>query len=265
MKSDFSHFLHHTLSYSGLTRISRSNKVANFFHLDTPVKPECDTMRTDASTGRSMVEMLGVLAIIGVLSVGAIAGYSKAMFKYKLNKQAESFNMLLNTAIQLQPDFDRTVKAGGYFRADFFHKANLIPDGMTYKNNHIYDVFMGSYEIMYYSSKLSDGHPYTEYLIQYDVARSGNSATSRSIEICRNMLTVAKENAGDLPFIQMRSGKDNTSGDFDESRIYGDKECPKNRTCLRNMGVKDMDDFCSSCNSENWCAIMFYIYHKYNS
>ena len=36
--------------------------------------------------GRSMVEMLGVLAIIGVLSVGAIAGYSKAMNKYKLNK-----------------------------------------------------------------------------------------------------------------------------------------------------------------------------------
>ena len=44
-----------------------------------------------SENGRSMVEMLGVLAIIGVLSVGAIAGYSKAMFKYKLNKQAESF------------------------------------------------------------------------------------------------------------------------------------------------------------------------------
>ena len=37
-------------------------------------------------TGRSMVEMLGVLAIIGVLSVGGIAGYSKAMFKYKISK-----------------------------------------------------------------------------------------------------------------------------------------------------------------------------------
>ena len=37
-------------------------------------------------SGRSMVEMLGVLAIIGVLSVGAISGYSKAMMKYKLNK-----------------------------------------------------------------------------------------------------------------------------------------------------------------------------------
>ena len=45
-------------------------------------------------SGRSMVEMLGVLAIIGVLSVGAIAGYSKAMMKYKLNKQAEQLNQL---------------------------------------------------------------------------------------------------------------------------------------------------------------------------
>ena len=36
--------------------------------------------------GRSMIEMLGVLAIIGVLSVGGIAGYSKAMEKYKINK-----------------------------------------------------------------------------------------------------------------------------------------------------------------------------------
>ena len=36
--------------------------------------------------GRSMIEMLGVLAIIGVLSVGGIAGYSKAMTKYRINK-----------------------------------------------------------------------------------------------------------------------------------------------------------------------------------
>lgn len=46
-------------------------------------------------SGRSMVEMLGVLAIIGVLSVGAIAGYSKAMTKYKLNKQSEQLTQLV--------------------------------------------------------------------------------------------------------------------------------------------------------------------------
>ena len=37
-------------------------------------------------SGRSMIEMLGVLAIVGVLSVGGIAGYSKAMEKFKINK-----------------------------------------------------------------------------------------------------------------------------------------------------------------------------------
>ena len=36
-----------------------------------------------SQTGRSMVEMLDVLAIIGVLSVGGIAGYRIAMEKWK--------------------------------------------------------------------------------------------------------------------------------------------------------------------------------------
>ncbi len=46
-------------------------------------------------TGRSMVEMLGVLAIIGVLSAGGLAGYSKAMFKHKLNTTMEQITMLV--------------------------------------------------------------------------------------------------------------------------------------------------------------------------
>ena len=46
--------------------------------------------------GRSMVEMLGVLAIIGVLSVGGIAGYSKAMEKYNINKLRDQFFQILH-------------------------------------------------------------------------------------------------------------------------------------------------------------------------
>ena len=37
-------------------------------------------------SGRSMIEMLGVLAIIAVLTVGGIAGYSKAMQQWKMDK-----------------------------------------------------------------------------------------------------------------------------------------------------------------------------------
>ena len=36
--------------------------------------------------GRSMIEMLGVLAIIGVLSVGGLAGYTMAMNRHRANQ-----------------------------------------------------------------------------------------------------------------------------------------------------------------------------------
>jgi len=48
----------------------------------------------NAQSGRSMIEMLGVLAIIGVLSVGGIAGYSKAMHKYRVNKTIEQITLI---------------------------------------------------------------------------------------------------------------------------------------------------------------------------
>ena len=43
--------------------------------------------------GRSMTEMLGVLAIIGVLSIGGIQGYTYAMNKYRANNVLNEINM----------------------------------------------------------------------------------------------------------------------------------------------------------------------------
>ncbi len=51
-----------------------------------------------AESGRSMVEMLGVLAVIGVLSIGGIAGYSYGMDKYRAN---ETTNQIMLRAIDL--------------------------------------------------------------------------------------------------------------------------------------------------------------------
>ncbi len=43
--------------------------------------------------GRSMVEMLGVLAVIGVLSIGGITGYSYGMDKYRANETINDVNL----------------------------------------------------------------------------------------------------------------------------------------------------------------------------
>ncbi len=51
-------------------------------------------MTKNYESGRSMVEMLGTLAIIGVLSVGAIAGYSYGMDKYRANETINDVMLL---------------------------------------------------------------------------------------------------------------------------------------------------------------------------
>lgn len=49
-------------------------------------------MMKKQESGRSMVEMLGVLAIIGVLSIGGIAGYTMAMRRYRANAVLDAAN-----------------------------------------------------------------------------------------------------------------------------------------------------------------------------
>lgn len=44
--------------------------------------------------GRSMVEMLGVLAVVAVLTVSAIAGYSKVLYKFRTDRAMEDLSAL---------------------------------------------------------------------------------------------------------------------------------------------------------------------------
>ena len=66
-------------------------------------------MKNVNESGRSMVEMLGVLAIIGVLSVGGIAGYTRAMRNWKANEIIEAANRL---AVVAETDQTLTSTAG---------------------------------------------------------------------------------------------------------------------------------------------------------
>jgi hypothetical protein len=84
-----------------------------------------------SENGRSMVEMLGVLAIIGVLSVGAIAGYSKAMMKYKLNNLSQGLSQLIQNYVTLLPQLQNDKTTLHNFLA-IAQKLNLLPSGISY-------------------------------------------------------------------------------------------------------------------------------------
>lgn len=78
-------------------------------------------------SGRSMIEMLGVLAIVGVLSVGGIAGYSKAMEKFRQNKTIDAITHLManiQTTYAKQTSYANLVN-------DTAIKAGAVPDGFT--------------------------------------------------------------------------------------------------------------------------------------
>ena len=202
--------------------------------------------------GRSMVEMLGVLAIIGVLSVGAISGYSKAMMKYKMNKQAEQLSTILNNALIY----------AGEFKSDTFHglnssflKLGIFPKEMirgSENNPQIYDALGNKIGTAFHVS----GTSYW-YSLQIQMEDS-----NYSVESCRNAVTAIKENSADLWQITVTKI---SGGDYDYSqRIFGDKYCSgRISICIRDLKLTDIDEFCKSCESDDDSCILT-VFFGYN-
>ena len=74
-------------------------------------------MKKTQESGRSMVEMLGVLAIIGVLSIGGIAGYTMAMNRFRANEAIDIANKY--AALVFAQNQTRLARTGlGYAETD---------------------------------------------------------------------------------------------------------------------------------------------------
>ena len=273
MKSYFSRFLHRILSHSGIKEVftsslslsdligeSRSNKVANLSHLDYRVKPdndsegvdyrvksECDTFGKSASTGRSMVEMLGVLAIIGVLSVGAIAGYSKAMMKYKLNKQTEQIGSILDYVNMHFDDLKRSKTDTVGNLIPLFKKLGVIPQEMIRKNRNdaIFDVFGTTIVLANY---FDDNYTF-EFLIYLNKGQK---------ESCMNLFTIAKAKKEQLYRTKFETykGEENTSPHM----IYGNGRCRAGLKCLKDLTIAEMEDFCNVCEDKDTCVFYYQIH-----
>ena len=258
MKSNFSRFLHHTLSYLGgkadtasslsysdLIGVSRSNQVANLSHLDYRVKPDNDSV----CAGRSMVEMLGMLAIIGVLSVGAIAGYSKAMMKYKLNKQAEQISWLLNVAYRYRNNFGKKHMS----LVPYFIKLGEIPENMIKDNSsYVYDIF-GSKIIINISGCSSAG-------ICGSIIMDYKTTSPSSFELCQNLTNIAKEFHDELSVFNVARYKSGADRSEYAEAYNGTKFCTNNKRCIRDITQEQIYELCRYCrDDDNICTIYYAI------
>ena len=187
--------------------------------------------------GRSMVEMLGVLAIIGVLSVGAMSGYAKAMFKYKLNKQAEQMNMVINAIARYAHDFSTDLRNQNL--TPYFIKLGEIPIEMIKesKTSHIYDIFGNPWYIFYLYNNNTDAINLTSNVSF--LTRN----FSQNLEICRNLIVTAKENSSNIYYISTLSGYQTEEEQI--GILYGDNACLSGRACLKNATLEQIYDICT--------------------
>ena len=234
--------------------------MANFYKKSQFVRRE---RQKKAQFGRSMVEMLGVLAIIGVLSVASISGYSKAMAKHQLNQHAEAFNLLLNNAISLQQELYREYGKGGksVILSGFFKNTSMLPIGMNYNpaTDRIMDIFKNQITIAYY---LDPGGS-TEYYMSIMMGSDGEKISPHNKGVCLNIMMAAQQNAANIYAIDMRSTKDDGGYISGAYLTGGTYRWNDNRKQLATATLNDLSDACNSCNSTKNCNIVVYLSLKY--
>lgn len=191
--------------------------------------------------GRSMVEMLGVLAIIGVLSVGAIAGYSKAMFKYKLNKEMQQLTYLINSILSYGTQFEYNTSSTGDYSAQslipVLKKLNVIPLEMYVANKDDTLVDALGNNVTIYSAH-EPAFSYRYYMMGILIKPSGYS-----VESCRNLAMFAKNYADNFAQLIIRT---DTS-----YRYWGASKCNQSVTCIKDVSLAQFNDLCSFCRNQN--------------
>ena len=220
----------------GEKNFSVHKKYMNFFQYR---KTALDEHLYKLSAGRSMVEMLGVLAIIGVLSVGAISGYSKAMFKYKLNKQAEQISTIFNNMLVEHDKLKRSFTSPQYQNdiTSTILAMNIVsPEMLNSQHTKVIDIFNNEYRISYGT----DGIKRINYSIVFN-----NVKDYAFTEQCINVYNTLKEFSPYLWFVQLYLT-------VSTERIYGDAFCERYTTpeyCLKNQTLTDFEKTCSTMHN----------------
>ncbi len=201
-------------------------------------------------SGRSMVEMLGVLAIIGVLSVGAIAGYSKAMLKYKLNQHAQAVNMLINNVLAIKDKLEHSGDNTSRYNL-LLDKANMLPDGIFFNSN------TNLLEDRYFKNKINIEWSRAKWTLPDGTSGQDNTGvmrfyfnpTDEGHEVCRNILNAAKENADNIRALSTYSQESADSSLKQTSFIYGNKQCRNGLQCLKNLSLDNITTLCNNCKA----------------
>ncbi|MBO5037868.1 MAG: type II secretion system protein [Alphaproteobacteria bacterium] len=187
--------------------------------------------------GRSMIEMLGVLAIVGVLSVGGISAFQKAMNKHKINQVTEELSQFINELLRYSADWRRVYVQKGpadvvlSSEIDFF-----LPRKWSREGKFVYDS-MGNKIFV----RLRSGGTLNGVLDITYVFTAGDDKTK--MDLCMTYYERLKVYADSIRNISIwRQGSDNSSQFL---RVEGNGYCGAGKTCLKDLTLSEMREKCS--------------------
>ena len=195
--------------------------------------------------GRSMIEMLGVLTIIGVLSIGGIAGYSKAIETYKLNRLVEQYAYLFRGLIEHRDSLTVPTSANTFIK-DAAFALGLIPP---------------SWNTDYSFAECEDDDGNNLYLLSRNnelvIDLTLKSVSSFSSKTCKKLMTRLFQ---PLHASIHRIHFYDASGKNQEFFYYGDFFCSSSRNCLNNMSVATINRVCDYCSvkEDSLCLLVIY-------
>jgi type II secretory pathway pseudopilin PulG len=207
---------------------------------------------TTPQSGRSMIEMLGVLAIIGVLSVGGIAGYTKAMETYKINRLIGQYNEVLYGILEKgsaawAPNGKNYAPTKSELEA-----LNLFPEdwGIYSGTNRFTDSLKND---LVFNNRLT--------YLDMDIYIGESKAEIFNTKMCREIFNkFAKPNAKIMRYAGIFRGVSdiNPNGSATE-QYYGDSLCRDGKKCIRDMTPVVIDNLCkTSCLEKTSCIIFLY-------
>ena len=213
-------------------------------------------MTKNVQSGRSMIEMLGVLAIIGVLSVGGIAGYSKAIMKYRINKTIEQITLIagnVRTFFAPQRSYRGLSTHDWCFGCTNFEllkKAKLVPDEMWNSDKTALENVFGERVILDEVST-NDGYSPLFYISYINIPE----------EACIEIVTHSWSDISDLVSMAVMDDRDyafifdcyenHKNWSFDDQTIYGCRYVAGTLPITLEGAVKG----CAACNDE--CDVVF--------
>jgi type II secretory pathway pseudopilin PulG len=215
-----------------------------------------NTTTGKGDSGRSMIEMLGVLAIVGILTVGGINGFHKAMRKYKYTEATSELSLFINNLLQhkdtlyKQIAYNSSVGKNEFQFAAYVPQMGFMPNKWTQSGIYLYDALGGQIKPF----ARNDSNNAAGNRISFDYTYKYSTEKDIKRDYCLNIFEKIV-----LPYQDVLQNVHANVGGAKKAYYYGSSTCSKasKKECISDMTMNTILNFCGQCTKNVECRVIF--------